>query len=47
MVIVFFGAIFGFSMYLFIRNTSETKVDIVEEKEPIKPMDIVVLFLDF
>jgi membrane protease YdiL (CAAX protease family) len=42
MVIVFFGAIFGFSMYLFIRNTSETKVDIVEEKEPIKPMDIVV-----
>ncbi|MDQ2086056.1 CPBP family intramembrane glutamic endopeptidase [Herbivorax sp. ANBcel31] len=36
LIFIFFGVIFGFLMYLFIRNTSKTKVDNLEKKEPVK-----------
>lgn len=35
LVLIFFGTIFGLLMRLFIKNTSNTKVDLVESKEPV------------
>lgn len=40
-ILVFFGSIFGFFMRLFIKNTSNIKVDLVESKEPTTLNDII------